>query len=69
MTKDNISIKSITVGGKQVYNGAHSNIVLTNKGEVIINTTIGKDNPQPLIIEFTPDNSDKIIEDEVIRTN
>lgn len=69
MKLNGAQIKSITVSGKNVYNNSPVHAELTEKGELIIHTTIGKETLQPLVITFIGNDDNKIITNEDTRSD
>jgi hypothetical protein len=69
LKKVNVKIESISVDGKETYNGAEVLGTVTDDGKIILKTSIGKNKVQELIIVFCEDNSNLIIEDEKTSDN
>jgi len=69
LKKVNVKIETITVDGKETYNGAEVLGTVTPDGKIFLKTSIGKSKVQELVIVFSEDNSNLIIEDEKISDN
>ena len=69
LKKVNVKIESISVDGKETYNGADVYGTFTADGRIILKTEIGKTKIQSLIIIMSEDNSNLIIEDEKTSDN
>jgi len=69
LKKVNIKIESITVDGKETYDGADVFGAMSPDGKIILQTSIGKTKIQALTIVLCEDNSNLIIEDEEISDN
>lgn len=69
LNKVNVKIESITVDGKETYNGGEVLGAITADGKIILKTSIGKTKIQELVIVLCEDNSNLIIEDEKTSDN